>query len=102
MTQSGFQIQPHADLTPVVSADLVAMPAHPIDNPVPEAVLDALRAAADRGAFILSVCSGAFTLGRAGLLDGRRCTTHWMHTDELKRRFPLADVVPNALYVEDG
>ncbi len=101
-TQSGYRIQPHADLTPVAAADLVAVPAHPIDCRAPEAVLDALRAAADRDAYVLSVCSGAFLLGEAGLLDGRRCTTHWMYTDELARRNPQATVVPNALYVEDG
>jgi transcriptional regulator GlxA family with amidase domain len=47
------------------------------------------------------MCSGAFVLGEAGLLDGRRCTTHWMYADLLGRRFPTADVHPNALYVED-
>jgi AraC family transcriptional activator FtrA len=101
-SQSGFRITPQADLSPVATADLVAVPAHPIDTHPPEAVLDALRAAADRGAYVLSVCSGAFLLGEAGLLDGRRCTTHWMYADELARRYPLADVAPNALYVEDG
>jgi AraC family transcriptional activator FtrA len=102
MSQSGFTIGPHADLGPVATADLVAVPAHPIDTRAPEPVLAALRAAADRGAMILSVCSGAFLLGEAGLLDGRRCTTHWLYTDELKRRYPAAEVVANALYVDDG
>ena len=101
-TQSGYRIEPTADLTPVATADLVAVPAHPIDTRGPEPVLDALRAAADRGAYVVSVCSGAFLLGEAGLLDGRRCTTHWLYTDELARRNPGATVVPNALYVEDG
>ncbi len=50
----------------------------------------------------MSVCSGAFTLGEAGLLDGRDCTTHWKHTDELAERFPLARVNPNVLFVCDG
>jgi AraC family transcriptional activator FtrA len=101
-TRSGYQITPHADLTPVATADLVVIPAHPVGTPVPAAVLDALRAAAERGAHLLTVCSGAFVLGEAGLLDGRRCTTHWMYAEELARRYPLADVQPNALYVEDG
>ncbi len=100
--KSGFQVVPHADLEPVSRADLVAVPAHPIDTPVPEPVLEALRAAAGRGAYLLSVCSGAFMLGEAGLLDGRRCTTHWMYAAELARRHPRAEVLPNALYVEDG
>ena len=101
-TQSGFHIQPAADLTPLACADLVAVPAHPIDTQAPAAVVAALRAAHQRGALILSVCSGAFLLGEAGLLDGRRCTTHWSYADELRRRYPLAEVAPNALFVEDG
>jgi AraC family transcriptional regulator, transcriptional activator FtrA len=101
-TQSGFQITPHADLTPVDAADLVMVPAHPIDTQAPPELHQALRRSADRGAYVLSVCSGAFLLGEAGLLDGRRCTTHWRYTDELARRYPTAQVQPNALYVEDG
>jgi transcriptional regulator GlxA family with amidase domain len=101
-TRSGYQITPHADLAPVADADLVALPAHPIDTNAPDAVLEALRAAADRGAYVLSVCSGAFVLGEAGLLDGRRCTTHWQYAENLAARFPAAIVQPNALYVEDG
>jgi transcriptional regulator GlxA family with amidase domain len=50
---------------------------------------------------VLSVCSGAFTLGAAGLLDDRPCTTHWFHVDELRERFPRARVVPDVLYVDD-
>jgi transcriptional regulator GlxA family with amidase domain len=101
-TKSGFQIQPHADLSRVARADLVAVPAHPLDCRASEPVLDALRAAHDRGAYLLSVCSGAFLFGEAGLLDDRRCTTHWMYADELARRYPRAKVFTNSLYVEDG
>jgi AraC family transcriptional activator FtrA len=101
-TRSGFTLVPDADLSPLADADLVAVPAHPIDSPTPDAALDALRAAAARGAYVLSVCSGAFVLGEAGLLDGRRCTTHWKFADELARRFPRADVQCNRLYVADG
>jgi AraC family transcriptional regulator, transcriptional activator FtrA len=100
-TSAGFTIEPHADLSPLENADLIAVPAHPISTPVPDTVIKALRAAADRGAYVLSVCSGAFLLGEAGLLDGRRCTTHWMYSDELQRRFPAASVHCDALYVED-
>jgi AraC family transcriptional regulator, transcriptional activator FtrA len=98
---SGFGLIPHADLAPVDEADLVVVPAHPVDIPAPAPVLAALRRAAARGAYVLSVCSGAFLLGEAGLLDGRRCTTHWRYTEELSRRYPAAQVHPNALYVED-
>lgn len=101
-TRSGFGIVPHADLTPLASADLVAVPAHPLTSEVPPAAVAALVAAAERGAWILSVCSGAFLLGQAGLLDGRRCTTHWKHAASLAERYPTARVSPNELYVQDG
>lgn len=99
---SGFQIVPTADLGPVARADLVAVPAHGLDAGADPEVLDALRAAERRGAWVLSVCSGAFLLGEAGLLDGRTCTTHWKYADELARRHPSAQVRCNALYVQDG
>ena len=101
-TSSGFEITPHADLKPFAEADLIAVPAHPISSVVGAEVVGALRAAHDRGAIIVSVCSGAFVLGEAGLLDGRRCTTHWKYADELQRRFPQAQVDPGVLYVDEG
>jgi transcriptional regulator GlxA family with amidase domain len=100
-TTSGWTLTPTADLTPVEDADLVAVPAHPIGSVAPPGLLGALRRAADRGAYVLSVCSGAFLLGEAGLLDGRRCTTHWQHADALAERYPKACVDPNVLYVAD-
>jgi AraC family transcriptional regulator, transcriptional activator FtrA len=68
----------------------------------PPAVLDALRTAHDRGARILSICSGAFALAAAGLLDGRRATTHWRYAELLQRRFPAVHVDPGVLYLADG
>lgn len=101
-TDSGFSITPGHGLDVIEDADLVAVPAHPIGTPVGPEVLAALRRAADRGAYILSVCSGAFLLAEAGLLDGRHCTTHWRHSDELAERYPKAIVDPDVLYVADG
>ncbi|GIH08333.1 AraC family transcriptional regulator [Rhizocola hellebori] len=101
-TRSGFMVTPHADLKPLRTADLVAVPAHPVTTDVPPEAIAALTEAAERGAWILSVCSGAFALGQAGLLDGRRCTTHWKYADQLAKAFPSAEVVPDALYVHDG
>jgi transcriptional regulator GlxA family with amidase domain len=101
-TAAGFDLTPTADLKPFAKADLIAVPAHPITSVIGPEVVGALRAAYDRGAIIVSVCSGAFVLGEAGLLDGRRCTTHWKHADELQRRFPAAQVDPGVLYVDDG
>ncbi len=101
-TSMGFSLMVDEGLERVRDADLVAVPALPRGKTPPEPVLDAIREAYDRGARILSVCSGAFALGAAGLLDGRECTTHWMYTEELQRLFPLAKVVPEVLYVDTG
>jgi transcriptional regulator GlxA family with amidase domain len=82
-------------------ADLIAIPALP-RGPVDERVLALLRRAHERGAWILSVCSGAFVLAQAGVLDGRRATTHWMHAEELARRYPSVRVDPDVLFVQEG
>ena len=102
-TSVGFTIDTPHGLERLAEADLVAVPASPYNrSDLPEELLAALRRAAARGARVISVCSGAFVLGAAGLLDGRRCTTHWMHARELAARFPAAKVDPAVLYVEDG
>ncbi|MGH3517935.1 MAG: helix-turn-helix domain-containing protein [Haloechinothrix sp.] len=101
-TTSGFSVLVENTLDVVDGADLVAVPAMPRFDQPPAEVLKTLRQALDAGARLMSVCSGAFVLGAAGLLDGRRCTTHWRYTQELADRFPLAQVDPNVLYVEDG
>jgi len=98
----GFGIVPHADLTPIPDADLVIVPPHDDTVSTPPAVLDVIRAANANGARLLSICTGAFILGEAGLLDGRHCTTHWRHTEKLAQRFPAAIVDPAVLYVSDG
>ncbi|MGD9903609.1 MAG: transcriptional regulator FtrA [Vicinamibacterales bacterium] len=72
-----------------------------LDEVPPPAMLTALRAAHRRGARLLSVCSGAFVLAAAGLLDGRRATTHWRHAPTLAARYPAVRVEPSVLYVED-
>lgn len=101
-SQGGFSITVEHGLERVAAADLVAVPATTIRDEYPEPLLEVLRAAADRGARVMSVCSGVFVLGAAGLLDNRRCTAHWINVDELSRRFPSACVEPGVLYVEDG
>ena len=101
-TSVGAALVPDYGLDALVGADLVAIPAIAGTRPnLPEA-LEAIRAAADGGAIILTVCSGAFVAGAAGLLDGRPCTTHWMHADELARTHPTARVDRNVLFVDDG
>ena len=112
-----FTISTARGLERLAAADLIALPAVGDDRlglhagqaltgragspGFPEALLEALRQAVSRGAKVMSVCSGAFILGEAGLLDGRRCTTHWRHAAELARRYPEAKVDPDVLYVDD-
>lgn len=105
-TGSGFAVTVTESLDRVTAADLVALPAYRTTTAAPEgrlpdAMIEALVAAHARGAMVMSVCSGAFGLGQAGLLDGRRCTTHWRYTEELRHRFPLAHIEPDVLYVAD-
>ena len=99
-TTAGFDLEVRYGIERAAAADLVAVPAMPRDQEVPAAVLQALRDALARGARVLSVCTGAFVLGTAGLLDGRRCTTHWRYAGELAARFPEAQVDPDVLYVD--
>jgi transcriptional regulator GlxA family with amidase domain len=96
----GFDIHVDNDLEFARSADLVCIA--PIKkHAADDDVLQLLRDTIERGARVLSVCSAAFILGDAGLLDGRDCTTHWMYTDQLADRFPAARVKPEVLYVDD-
>jgi transcriptional regulator GlxA family with amidase domain len=100
-TTVGASLMPDHGLDGLRGADLVAVSATRLRT-FDEPVLDALRTAADEGATILSVCSGAFVLGAAGLLDDRPCTTHWINADELRARYPRARVDPDVLFVDDG
>ncbi len=92
---------PH-DLSATVDADLVAIPASSGAARPSAAVTSAIRAAVGRGAWVLSLCSGALTLAAAGVLDGRRCTTHWRYTEDLRALAPTAQIDPNVLYAQDG
>jgi AraC family transcriptional activator FtrA len=83
------------------AADTVMVVAVPdVRGDVPAPVLDALLHARERGARIVSICSGAFALAAAGLLDGREATTHWRYADLLRRRYPRIRVTPDVLYVD--
>ena len=100
--ENGLTLTTEHGLEGAEGADLVVAPAYDYGTVPSEAVLEVFRQAHARGAWVLSVCSGAFLLGEAGLLDGRSCTTHWRHTAELAARFPTASVDPDVLFVEDG
>lgn len=87
----------------LASADTVVVTAFNTYNEPPEQrVLDALRDAAARGARMVSICTAAFALAAAGLLDGRRATTHWLRTESLQRIYPNVDVVSDVLFVDEG
>ncbi|GAA1701911.1 helix-turn-helix domain-containing protein [Microbacterium sediminicola] len=100
----GFSITVDEDLSVAETADLV------IASPVPRALWDdpdervseVIRGAVARDAWVLSVCSGAFVIAGAGVLDGRRATTHWMYADKMAQMYPDIEVDSDVLYVQDG
>ncbi|BAL27327.1 GlxA family transcriptional regulator [Azoarcus sp. KH32C] len=99
----GVEIDVPGGLDAMSDADLVIVPSwNEPDTLAPAALTEALRGAHDRGAQIVGLCLGAFVLGDAGLLDGRRATTHWGWRELFARRFPKADFRPDVLYVDDG
>ncbi|MFE7170367.1 helix-turn-helix domain-containing protein [Streptomyces sp. NPDC057616] len=97
-----FRLEPDHGLDRLRSADTVIVPGWAdIDVDPPAALIDAVRAAHRAGARIASLCTGAFVLAAAGLLNGRRATTHWAHTDALAARYPEVEVDPDVLYVDE-
>ncbi|WP_306332130.1 helix-turn-helix domain-containing protein [Streptomyces sp. KL109B] len=103
MNHGFFTMAGAAGLEAVDSADTLVVPGRP-DNVVPrtEAVLEAIRRAHARGARIVSFCTGAFALAEAGLLDGRRATTHWRWAGEFRELHPKVRLEPDVLYVDEG
>jgi transcriptional regulator GlxA family with amidase domain len=102
-TTTGFSLRPDAGLEALESADTVVVPAYfDVFSPPAKAATEALRAAAAGGARVLSVCTGAFALAHAGLLDDRRATTHWAFAEQLASRFPAIKVDAAALYIDEG
>jgi AraC family transcriptional activator FtrA len=85
----------------LAAADTILIPGWR-DGAVPEDLCELMRRAHRRGARLVSICTGAFVLAAAGLLDGRRATIHWRHADALARQFPAVDVDPSVLYVDGG
>jgi AraC family transcriptional activator FtrA len=102
-TATGFLMHPELGLDALDEADTIVLPGWVEDRGTSRReLLEALRVAYDRGARLMSICIGAFILAEAGLLDGRRATTHWRFADRLKERYPEVDVDPTVLYVDDG
>ena len=101
-TVGGITINVPYGLPRIAGADTVIVPGWPVGQEVPSALIDSLRAAHRRGARIVSICSGAFVLAAAGLLEGRRVATHWQYADLLASNYPAVTVDPGVLYVDDG
>ena len=99
--QSGMAMEVELGLDAAADADLVVMVPFGRKDVLPGTVLEALHAAEARGAWVMSICSGAFALAEAGLLEGRRCTTHWHFSGELAK-YPGVHVDENVLYIQDG
>jgi transcriptional regulator GlxA family with amidase domain len=101
-TTTGYVINAQHGLDQLEAADTVVVPGYlPLDNPGDE-VCSALRGAVARGARVVSVCTGAFALAAAGLLDDKRATTHWLYAAELAARHPAVKVDPDVLWVDEG
>jgi AraC family transcriptional activator FtrA len=104
--EPGLVVHPDASLGALATADTVLVPALPHawlgTGAFPQDLVDAVRAAAQAGLRMISLCSGAFVLAAAGVLDGRRATTHWQQARKLAAWYPAVDVDPTALYVDEG
>lgn len=102
-TSTGFFVTPTDDIARLDDADLIVVTgaAPPVPDPSPD-LIAALRRAADRGATVAAVCTGAFIVAATGLLDGRTATTHWAYADRLARLHPRITVDPDSVYVVDG
>lgn len=94
---------PTASYDEIARVDTVVVPSIDDLDLVPEpALVTALREAHDRGVRVASLCTGAYVLAAAGLLDGRRATTHWMYADDLAAKYPQVDVCSDVLYIDEG
>ena len=102
-TTTGFEVAGLAALEAIERAETVLVPGYrDLLAAPPEPALEALRAAAERGARMVSICTGAFALAYAGVLDGHRATTHWFSAGAMAEMFPAIEVDADALYVDEG
>jgi transcriptional regulator GlxA family with amidase domain len=105
-TSAGFTVLPDHDAGVLATADTVLLPGIQVsatmpDGTLPPALVEAVRTAAQRSR-VVSICTGAFALAAAGLLDGRRATTHWRYAARFRELFPAVDLDPDVLFVDDG
>ncbi|HIG21916.1 helix-turn-helix domain-containing protein [Henriciella sp.] len=99
----GMTMKPDLGYEAAAGADTLIIPAwRDVNERPPEDMLLAVRVAAQRGARLVSFCTGAFVLAHAGVLSGRRATTHWRDFDQLAQAFPDIELIDDVLYVDDG
>jgi transcriptional regulator GlxA family with amidase domain len=103
VTAGPMRIATDHGIEALAEADTIVVPGrNDLTPPSPAGVLDALRDAVSAGTRVASICSGAFTLAAAGILDGKRATTHWLAAEEFRAAFPAVDLDPEVLYVDEG
>jgi transcriptional regulator GlxA family with amidase domain len=103
VTAGPMRIATDHGIAELAGADTIVVPGrNDVTVAPPDGLVRALRSAFDAGTRIASICSGAFTLGAAGLLDGKRATTHWLAADLFRLSFPAVCLDPNVLYVDEG
>lgn len=98
----GVTVTAEHGLDKIVGADVIVIPAGPVSKLPDPVLVDAVRTAHENGSTIVTICSGAFLAAAAGLLDDRRCTTHWRYAARLAADYPLAKVDPDVLFVDEG
>ena len=102
-TSQGLKVAGLKPLPDILEDDLILVPGFTVkDVHLPQRLIRWLKKSYDQGALMTSVCTGVFALAQAGLMSGRRCTTHWKRTAELQKRYPLVNVLADRLFVEDG
>ncbi len=106
-SSAGFRVLPDHGLDLLATVDTVVVPGLHAGPPMTDGTIDpavsgALRDAHRRGVRIMSICTGAFALAAAGLLDGHRATTHWAHADRFRRLYPQVDLDPDVLFIDSG
>ncbi|EGF90675.1 bacterial regulatory helix-turn-helix protein, AraC family protein [Asticcacaulis biprosthecium C19] len=101
-TTAGLSVTAAAPLSLLEDAGTIIIPGWHPSKPIPQDLIDILHRAYDRGARIVTICSGAFVLAAAGLLKGRRATTHWKYVDYVTQHYPEVELVPDVLYIDEG
>jgi AraC family transcriptional regulator, transcriptional activator FtrA len=102
-TTAGLKIISNSGLEAFEEAQSIIICGWPFKTHKPsENLIDALKQSHKKGTRLMSICSGSFLLAEAGLLDGLKATTHWLHADEFRTRYPKVDFEPNVLYVDEG